>query len=69
MKLLTKEQQESYEKAKFCSICNKQFEYKYDKDTKYHKIRDHGHYADEHRGGVHSIYNVRYSVTDEIQWV
>ena len=23
MKLLTKEQQESYEKAKFCSICNK----------------------------------------------
>ena len=69
MKLLTKEQKESYEKAKFCSIYKKQFKYKYTKDKKYRKIRDHGHYADEYRGLVHNIYNVRQSATDEIQWV
>ena len=32
MKLLTKEQQESYENAKICYICKEQFEIKYLKD-------------------------------------
>ena len=32
MKLLTKEQQESYENAKLCYICNEKFENQYVKD-------------------------------------
>ena len=33
MKLLTKEQQESFENAKICHICKEKFENKYVKDT------------------------------------
>ena len=43
MKLLTKEQQESYENAKICYICKEKFENKYVKDNKYCKTRDHCH--------------------------
>ena len=43
MKLLTKEQQESYENAKICYICKEKFENKYLKDKKYR--RDHCHYT------------------------
>ena len=45
MKLLTKEQQESYENAKVCYICTKKFENKYLKDKKYRKDRDDCHYT------------------------
>ena len=45
MKLLTKEQQESYDNAKTCYICKENFENKYLKDKKYFKARDHCHYA------------------------
>ena len=41
MKLLTKEQQESYKNAKNCYICKEKFENKYLKDKKYCKIKDH----------------------------
>ena len=34
MKLLTKEQQESYENRKICYICQEEFENKYLKDKK-----------------------------------
>ena len=40
MKLLTKEQQESYENAKICYICKRKLQNKYLKDKKYHKVRD-----------------------------
>ena len=50
MKLLTKEQQESYENAKISYICKEKFENKYLKDKKYCKVRDHFHYTGEHRG-------------------
>ena len=41
VKLLTKEQQESYEKAHMCYIFKENFENKYLKDRKYRKeIRD-----------------------------
>ena len=40
MQLLTKEQQESYEKLKISYICKK-IENKYLKDTIYSKVRDH----------------------------
>ena len=38
MKLLTKEQQESYENAKICYICKEKFENRYIKDKKYLKL-------------------------------
>ena len=38
MKLLTKEQQESYQNAKICYICKEKSENKYLKDKKYRKV-------------------------------
>ena len=40
MKLLTKEQQESYKNAKICYICKETFEIKYVEENKYCKVRD-----------------------------
>ena len=48
MKLLTKEQQESYENAKICDICKEKFENKYFKDKKYRKVRDNCLYTGEY---------------------
>ena len=62
MKLLTKEQQESYGNAKICYIFKEKFEDKYLKDKKYCKVRDHCHYAEEYRGASHSICNLMRSV-------
>ena len=59
MKLLTKEQQKSYENAKICYICQEKFENKYLKDKKYRKVRDHCHYKGENRGAGHSICNLK----------
>ena len=56
MKLLTKEQQESYENTKICYICKKKIENKYLKDKKY------CNYTGEYRGAEHSICNLKYSV-------
>ena len=49
MKLLRKEQQESYENAKICYICKEKLENKYFKDKKYCKVRDHCQYTVEYR--------------------
>ena len=49
MKLLTKEQQESYENPKNCFICQQKIENKYVKDRKYGKVRDRCHYAGKHK--------------------
>ena len=49
MKLLTNEQQESYENSKICCICKEKYENRYLKDTKYCKVRDHCHYTGEFR--------------------
>ena len=46
MKLLTKEQQESYENAKICYICKEKFENRYLRDKNYCKVRDHCHYIE-----------------------
>ena len=40
IKLLTIEQQESYENIQICYICQEKYEYKYLKDKKDHKVRD-----------------------------
>ena len=66
MKLLTKEQQESYENAKIFYICKEKIENKYVKDKKYRKVRDHCHYIGECRGAAHSICNLKYSVSKKI---
>ena len=39
------------------------------KDKKYRKVRDHCHYIGEYRGAVHSICNLKYSITKEISIV
>ena len=39
MKLLKKEEQESYENAKICYICKEKFENKYVKAKKYFKVK------------------------------
>ena len=63
MKLLTKEQQESYENPKICYICKKKFENKYFKGKRYCKVREHCHHTWKYRGAAHSTYNLKYSVS------
>ena len=59
MKLLTKQQQESYENAKICYVCKGKFENEYLNDKKYQiSNRDHCHYTGEYRGAACSIYNL-----------
>ena len=65
MKLLAKEQLESYENANICFICKEKFENKILKDKKYRKVRDHCHHIGEYRGIVHNICNLKYSVPKE----
>ena len=69
MKLLTKEQQESYENAKICYICKEKFENKYLKDKRYRKDRDHCHYTGKYRSAAHSICDLKYSVPKKIPMV
>ena len=66
MKLLPNEQQASYEDAKSCFICLKDFEGKYIKDKKYCKVRYHCHYTDGQRDTAHSICNLKYNMPKEI---
>ena len=65
-KLLTKEQQESYENSKIGYICKEKFKNKYMKDKKNHKVRDHCHYTEEYRGTAHSLCNLKYSVPKKV---
>ena len=66
MKLVRKEQQESYENSEICYLCKERFENKNKyflvKDKKYRKVRDHSHYTGEHRGSAQSTCNLKYSV-------
>ena len=62
MKLLTKKQQELYENAKTCYICNVKFKENILQIKKYCKVRNHYHYTGKYRGAAHSIYNLKYSV-------
>ena len=66
MKILTKEQQKSYENAKLCYIYQENLENKYVKDKKYFKVRDHCHYAGEYRGATQNIFNLKYCVPKKI---
>ena len=64
MKLLTKEQQESYQNSYVCYICKEKFKNKYVKDKKYRKVRDHCHYTGKYKGAAHSICNSKCIVPD-----
>ena len=66
MKLLTKEQQKSYENSKLCHISKEKFENKYLKDKKYHNVKDYCHFTKKYRGGTHSLCNSNYSVPKKV---
>ena len=65
MKLLTKEQPESYENVIICHICQKS-EKRYVINWKHCKVRHHCHYTEQYRGSAHSIHNSKYSVPKKI---
>ena len=50
MEILTKEEPEPYENAKFCYIYKERFEDEYAKEKKYLKVWDHCHYTGKYRG-------------------
>ena len=56
---LTKEEEKSHNKQKVCYICRKEFKTD-DNDKKYHKVKDHCHYAGKYRGAAHNTCNLRY---------
>ena len=66
IKLLTKEQQESYKNAKICYICKEKLKNKYLADKKYCKVRDHCHYTGEYRSTAYSLCNLKYSVPKKV---
>ena len=66
MKLLTKEQQESYENAKMCYICQEQFQNKNLKDKKYPQVIYHCYNTWEYCGTGHSICNLKRSVPKKL---
>ena len=63
MKVLTKEQQNSYETEKTYCICPEKSEKNYLKDKKYRKVRDHFYYTGEYSGAEHTTWNLKYSLT------
>ena len=69
LKLLTNEQQNSYQNEKIYCICEEKFEDKHATDKKYHKVRDFCYYTGEHRGAAPIICNLKYSVSKEIPTV
>ena len=66
---LIDEETKSYEKQKFCFICEKELSTdKNDKNvfTLYHKVRDHCNYTGKFRGAAHNICNLKYKVPKKI---
>ena len=62
---LTKKEEKTHNKQKFCYICRKEFNTD-DNDKKYHKLKDHCHYTGKYRGAAHDICNLRYKISKEI---
>ena len=62
MKLLTNEQQDSYESAKAYCIWKKKMKINIWRIKKYRKVTDDCHYTGEYRDYAHSTFNLNYSV-------
>ena len=54
-----------HNQQKFCHICKRIFKTG-DNNKKYHKVRDHCHYAGKYRGAAHDSCNLRYKIPKEI---
>ena len=61
---LTKEKLKSHQYAKAYYVCGKRFLKKFAKDKNYQKIRDHCHFAGKYRGAAHSIFHLRFNVSN-----
>ena len=69
MKILTNEQQWSYENTKICHTCKEKFDDKHVKDKKDKEhciVRNHCRYTGEYWGAAHSICNLKYSIWEGI---
>ena len=66
MTLLTNEQQELYENAKFCYVCKEMFEEKYANNKKCRKVRGQCYYTGEYRGAAFSTCNLKHSTLKDI---
>jgi hypothetical protein len=60
MKQLTKEEEESFSKARVCVICEKEFK------TGDVKVRDHDHLNGKYRGTAHKTCNVNYKLPNYV---
>ena len=64
--LTNKQQDDLYEKINICCIYKKLFVHKYTNDKNYCQVRDHCYYTGKYRGAAHSIYDLKYSIPQEI---
>ena len=62
---LTKKEEKKHNRQNVYHICKKRFSTD-DNDKKYHKVKDHCHYAGKYRGAAHDICNLRYKIPKEI---
>ena len=63
---LTKEELKLHQNVAQFYICGKRFLKKFSNDKNHRKIRDHCHFTSKYRGTAHSIFNLRFNVTNEI---
>ena len=62
---LTKKEEKKHNRQNVYHICKKRFSTD-DNNKKYHKVKDHCHYAGKCRGAAHDICNLRYKIPKEI---
>ena len=65
-KPVTKEQQKSYQNAKFCYIFKEKIEDKHTKNIKHREASDHCHFTREYEDAAYSICNLKYNMSKEI---
>ena len=63
---LTKEKLKSHQDLKVFYICRKTILKKLSKTMSYRNVRYHCHYTDKYRGAAHSIFNLKFNVSNEI---
>ena len=63
---LTRKELQSHEDAKVWYICAIRFFKKLFRGKNYRKVRDYCHYTGKYRSTAHSIYNLKFNVSNEI---